>query len=497
MHVSPFGGKPVTGPADWQRRALFDTGHGGKPCAVTDVDGPRACTLGLGDDRTFSRDSLERSLLDVAVRAARRRDCENLDRVPVLGRHAGLSGLVRRGALIGDAWADAVPADFADLVDADAVAAWIAGRYPDGAYPGVVLGSPHGGAVHLAAALGVPWLPTGFTLNVHWPEGTAGDWEGALEAGVHFAEQLLAVNPNVTVRQVHDPVRRGVLAGSTITLHVRWRRLPPAYLELLGRRLAPDAGALVLRDTRTWPVLGLGSGYSFQVGSPRNGWHPREYTTSNPSFAALLRQLDDDPWTPLDPQLPRRFAELAGDVQMEAEIRDLLPESHRILYPSPGVLSACVADLYRDWLRRSGRGGDHCVVETERLLDPWLVLAAGLVPYWCESASVAAVDGAESWLAGSSWFAEVDVLPQPPGTVCDAHAGPAQWRSPSWFAGSTGMVDREAMRRYPMLPLPTGHATAVLRSRTPAEALPLPPLTMAAVVPALRHSGDQLGMLVA
>ncbi len=464
---------------------------------MTDVDGPRTTTtLRLGDDRTFSRDSLERCLLDVAVRAVRRHDCEGLDRVPVLGRHSGLSGLVRRGALIGDAWADAVPVDFADLVDADSVAAWIAGRYPAREYPGAILSSPHGGGVHLAAALGVPWLPSGFTLNVHWPQGSAGDWEGALEAGARFAEQVLAVNSGVTVRQVHDPVRRGVLAASTLTMHVRWRGLPPAYRELLGERLAPGASALVLRDTRTWPVLGMGSGYSFQVGSPQSGWRPRDYTLANPAFAALMRRLDEGPWTPPDPQAPRRFAELAGDVQMEAEVRDMLPGTHRVLYPSPEALSACVADVHRDWLRHTHRGGDHCVVETERLLDPWLVLTAGLVPYWCESASARAVDGAEGWLAGSERFAEVDVLPQPPGTVCDAHAGPAQWRAPAWFARGTGLVDREAMRRYPMLPMPTNHATTVLRSRMQASTPP-PELTMAAVVSSLRRSGDHLGVLVA
>ena len=463
---------------------------------MTDVDGPQASTVRLGDDRTFSRDSIERALLDVAVRAVRGDDCEGLDRVPVLGRHAGLSGLVRRGALIGDAWADAVPADSADLVDADAVAAWIAGRYPAEAYPGVIIGSPHGGGVHLASTLGVPWLPTGFTMNVHWAEGSAGDWEGALEVGAHFAEEVMAVNPGVTVRQVHDPVRRGLLCASTITLHVRWRGLPPAYRDLLGR-LGPGASALVLRDTRTWPVFGIGSGYSFQVGSPQSGWRPRDYTTANPAFAALLRRLDDGPWTPPNPQAPRRFAELAGDVQMEAEVRDLLPGTHRVLYPHPDALSACVADVHRDWLRRCGRPADRCVVETERLLDPWLVRTTGVVPYWCESASVPAVDGAEAWLAGSERFASVDVLPQPPGTVCDAYAGPAQWRSPSWFAGSCGLVDREALRRYPMLPLPTSHATAVLRARLPERVMPPPAPTMAEVVPALRRTGDQLGVLVA
>ena len=463
---------------------------------MTDVDGPRAGTVRLGDDRTFSRDSLERALLDVAVRAVERRDCDGLDRVPVLGRHAGLSGLVRRGALVGDAWADAVPADFGDLVDADAVAAWIAGRYPSEDYPGVVLGSAHGAGVHLAAALGVPWLPTGFTLNVHWPAGSAGDWEGALECGARFADEVLAVNPGVTVRQVHDPVRRGVLSASTLTLHVRWRGLPAAYRDLLADRLAPGASALVLRDTRTWPVLGVRPGYAFQVGSPQSGWRPQDYTAANPAFTALLRRLDDGPWRPPDLHAPRRFAELAGDTRLEADVRDVLPGARRVLYPSPEALSACVADVYRDWLRLTGRGGDHCVVESERLLDPWLVLSAGLVPYWCESAAARAVDGAECWIAGSERFALVDVLPQPPGSVCDAYATPGQWRSSSWFAGRSGLVDREAMRRYPMLPLATGHATTVLRCRPRLPVAP-PRLTMAEVVPALRRHGDQLGVLVA
>jgi hypothetical protein len=152
--------------------------------------------------------------------------------------------------------------------------------------------------------------------------------------------------------------------------------------------------------------------------------------------------------------------------------------------------------VYRAWLRGSGRTAEGCVVETERLLDPWQVLTAGLVPYWCESASARSVGGAESWLASSEPFAEVDVLPQPPGTVCDAHAGPPQWRVPAWFAERSGMVDREAMRRYPMLPLPTCHATEVLRCR-PRSATPPPSLTMDAVVRGLRHAGDQLGVLVA
>jgi hypothetical protein len=124
------------------------------------------------------------------------------------------------------------------------------------------------------------------------------------------------------------------------------------------------------------------------------------------------------------------------------------------------------------------------------------VITAGLVPYWCESASARALDGAESWLAGSERFAYVDVLPQPPGTVCGAHAGPPQWRASAWFAERSGLVDREAMRRYPMLPLPTSHAAAVLHRR-PRTGEPPAPLTAAEAVRGLRRAGEPLGVLVA
>src|SRR5215813_2118879 len=58
-------------------------------------------------------------------------------------------------------------------VDADAVAEWMVGQIPPGRYPGAVFGSAHGSAVHLALALGVPWLPASF--DVPTPEIVAGD----------------------------------------------------------------------------------------------------------------------------------------------------------------------------------------------------------------------------------------------------------------------------------------------------------------------------------
>jgi hypothetical protein len=461
---------------------------------VTALEQPSPHAIASGD-LAFGRDSVERALLDAAVRTVGGRNCADLDRMPLLGRHAAVPGPIRSGALVGEAWADAVAVDAGETVDADAVATWIAERYPAASYPAVVLGSPHGSAIHLAAALGAAWLPTAFPVNVRWPDGAAWDWDGALDYGMAVCDKILEADPSVTVRQVHDPVRSGSLCGATLTLYVRWRRLPEAYRAFLRHRLEPGGGVLLLRDARTWPVLSVHPRHTFQIGSPVSGWEPEEYSADQAAFRVLLRRLGGEAWVPPHPDLPRRYAELAGDVGLEAELRGATTNTHRVLYPDPHALSASVADLYLDWMRQNGRSGDHLVVETERLVDPWLVLTEGLVPYWCEASSSSAVAGAESWVAGSPPFDFMDVLPQPPGTDCAAFAIPAQWKAVAWFARRYGRVNRDAARRYPLLPLPTCHVAEVLASRATAPSAP-PRMRMAEALAGLRRAGEPLGVLV-
>jgi hypothetical protein len=201
---------------------------------------------------------------------------------------------------------------------------------------------------------------------------------------------------------------------------------------------------------------------------------------------------------------PTRYAESAGDPRCEPDLRKLAAEhghlTYRALYQQPQVLSACVADIYRDWLRCEFGSGDGCVVETGTLLDPRQVLAAGLVPYWCESASQQVVAGAEWWLAGSRTFATVSVLPQPPGVDCSVYAAPAQWRSLARFGRQLQEVDRLALSRYPLLPLPTSHTTGALRRSRPAD-VPTSPagprrMSMARAMAAFRQRGATSGMLV-
>lgn len=442
----------------------------------------------LPADRVICLDSVDRALIEASAPGW---DGDGRWRVPVLGRHAQLEPGLRRLVLANDACVAAVPLDDIAEIDAEAVAAWIVGRFPADDYPVAVLGSPHGAAVHLAAALGGAWLPTSFPVTLPWPDGSVGDAAGAADWGGILAREIMERNPSVTVRQVHDPVLRGPLCGATVTLRLRWRELPAAYADFLRR----CESSLLLRDMRTWPVMDGPSGFSFQVGSAANGLGHDDHRPGHPTFRRLLDAIGADGWSRPLRETPVRYAETAGDPALDPQLRELAAEigrpAYRVLYGTPEALSACVADLYRDHF---GPESD-LLIETGRLLDPAGVASRGLVPYWCESASRRAFAAAESWLAGSEPFDDITVLPEPPGTDCETHAGLAHWRSLAGFAAGRGRVDRTAAGRFPLLPMATEHAVRVVADAADPGQEPSP-LTVPQVIDALRTNAVVMGLLV-
>jgi hypothetical protein len=449
----------------------------------------RRCPAHLPADRVICLDSVDRALIEVSVPGW---DGDGRWRVPVLGRHAQLEPTLRRLVLANDSRAAAVPLEDVGDIDAEAVAAWIVDRFPDDHYPVAVLGSPHGGAVHLAAALAGAWLPTSFPVTLPWPDGEVGDVAGAADWGAVLACEIMERNPSVTVRQVHDPILRGPLCGATVTLRLRWRDLPAAYTEFLRDRCG---ASLLLRDMRTWPVMDGPPGFSFQLGRPANGLAHEDHRPDHPWFRQLLETAGAESWSAPARQSVVRYAETAGDPALDPQLRNVAAATgtaaHRVLYSTPDALSACVADLYRD---RLGPTAD-LLIETGRLLDPAGVAARGLVPYWCETSSLRTFAATEAWLAGSEPFDDITVLPEPPGTECEAHAGLLHWRSLACFASARGRIDRTAAGRFPLLPMAPEHVARVLAETADPEPEP-PPLPIAEVMDGLREVSVGMGLLI-
>lgn len=368
-------------------------------------------------------------------------------------------------------------------VDPEAVAEWMVGQYPKRVFPGAVIGSAHGAAAHLAAVLGVPWLPAAFEIAVDWPGGATDDPPAAAEYGVRQAGRILAADAGVCVRQVHDPVGRGATLtpelpplGATVPLFIRWQRLPSAYRQFLSANLAPGADILLIRDARTWPVVSaVGGRYSFQLGSRASGLPPTQ----------AAEEL---------PHEHQAYAEYGVESGFSDGLRTWAGRTgHRlrqVVFNCASALSGSVADVYRHWLREAGRSADRLAVECGRLLDPRQVLRAGLVPYWCENALETSVTGAEWWLAGSAPFTSVQVLAEPPGVALPAVASLRQWRAVAAFGTRLRVVDDTCARVYPYGPVPARHATDVLRPKRYGGRPPAP----LGVDDALRQLYDDSGV---
>lgn len=453
---------------------------------------------GQGAPACFDPRDLVRTLVEATSRALCGMDCDDLTATHRTGWF-GTSAKVDLDAADRAVHRYATSPERTDEIDAESVAQWIVHQYPGRSYPGVVVGSRHGAAVHLAAALGVPWLPAGFDIGVRWPDGSPADAAAAMSHGLAAALPVLDRNDRVLVRQVHDPVSAGAVAGREVRLHLRWQMLPEAYRSFLSENLAPGAFAILLRDVRGWPVLDGGGRYSFQIGSAVSGLDCDEYLGGPDLREIVVRTGSASPWRSPPGAFGRDCGEFGVEPGIDVDLRRWAfghgGRVYSVIYAGPEVFSAAVADVYREWLRRNGKTGNRLVVESGRLIDPRQVIRTGMVPYWCENATRAAVTGAELWVAASAPFTSVEVFPEPAGLEWSRLATKEQWSAPARFATRRGVVDPGMARAYPLRPIAPRSATEALRAH-PYD-LPEPaPLAVEAAIAGLRTHGSTSGLLV-
>jgi hypothetical protein len=372
-------------------------------------------------------------------------------------------------------------------VRADDVAAWMTGGYSGQQYPAVVVGSPHVGALHLAAALGAPWLPAGFRLSVRCSPAEARRPQPALRQGRAIASGLLTADPGIAVYQRCDPIGR---SAATLDFYVKWTAVPQRLQRFLSERLSPGGTVVLIRDCRGWPATQPDDGYRFQVGTVASG-------LSWPDYCRQLRRLsdesrddwvDDDGWAVPQPD--------GGDVDAEQGIHPgLLGDLRRwsgdngrrlriVAITDSAALSAAVADVYRSWLRGAGKTGNRLMIGCGTLLDPWHVIRSGLVPYWCPGPLHSDIDALEYWLAGSEPFRSIDLLVEPPGRVSPKVVPRDRLSALTRFAADRGVLDPTCRRNYPLGVVDARHVSRVLGEQ-PYDSPPPAPLSTAAAIEGL------------
>jgi hypothetical protein len=407
---------------------------------------------------------------------------------------SSLPSRARRGTFSGMGALQGIPLDQARRISADDMSEWVVRQYGPGPFPVVVVGSPGGGAVHLAAALRAPFLPQTLLVAVRDLQTHPDDPASAMEALAPTTRLVAQRNPDVSVYHMHDPAQDRPMVEGMAYLRLKRHRLGRAFERFLEERLAPGGTVLVIESTRTWRSRAVGERAYFQFGC-LGGVSEEEYHDSGPRIANYLAR-EGSPyrrWDPPEPDGRRPEAEWGFDPALLPDLEQVTARAgyhlRRLVMKEPQDLSPVVADLYRWRYRQRGMPGQRLLVESYVQWDPLWALRLGAVPFWCRFNMQPAYDELERYLRGAEAYDHISVNLfsqglRSPGVVPVSH-----WRRlvTSWAEVDADVigVDEDAY------PLDTGStlrfqpAFAALPARHPLPA----PLDLADVDHFLTASG--------
>jgi hypothetical protein len=278
------------------------------------------------------------------------------------------------------------PGSLGDL-DGERIARWFVSHYPKRRYPAVFVGASNGAALHLAAALGAPWLPQNSLVAVSHPPLDVDEPTAFLEWGRGPGRLLLAANPHLRLHHMADPAQDRPMLSEIAYFRLKRLRLGKAYERFLADRLAPG-GTIFLVDCRLrWPTTEVGERHVFQFGGV-GALTPEQYRQGGIEVAHFLGRQGSEKlsWDPPAADAEREEAEwgfveeLGADVERFAERRGF--RVRRVVFDDPQDLSPLQAELYRWWYGRLGRPADLLLAQTFNLVQPYWALRTSSVPFW-------------------------------------------------------------------------------------------------------------------
>jgi hypothetical protein len=338
---------------------------------------------------------------------------------------------------------EATPVGRIGEVSAERLSAWVASEYPPRQYPAAFVGSSNGALVHLACALGAPFLPQTFLIPVRRsgidPDDPAADMAWGREPG----RRLLDANPELQLHHMHDPNQDRLMIQRMTYFRVKRRALGHGYTSFLEERLRPGGTIFLVECERRWPVTTVGPRHYFQPGA-MGGLEPDAYLHGSPAVADYLarygsarRRWEPPPTDGEQPEAEWGFEPaLRDDVEALAERRGY--RLRRIVFTDPEDVSPLVADLHRWWYRRRGIESRRLVSDSFIVMEPYWTLRTASVPWWAKFGVEPSADRLERYLDESEPFDEIGLMLFSHGIRGAGFAPIERWRAVLRRAGRRG-----------------------------------------------------------
>lgn len=331
------------------------------------------------------------AMLRATARYLRGQDFPALGQPRIMGRLAGaidlLGNRAREWLYTWSGWLEAIPPDRLGRVDAEAIARWMVDFYPRRQYPAAMIGSSNGAAVHLCAALGIPWLPQTYLIPVEQDWARPDEPIKDMEAARGPAQALLDANPDLQLHHMHDANQDRLMIAHMTYFRVKRLRLGAAYEQFLTETLPEGATIFLLECQRTWPTTQLGERHFFQHGA-LGGATPEEYLHGSARVEDYLRRYHSPycRWESPEPDGEQPEAEWGFAPALRADVERFACQRgyrvQRIVFKEPEDFSPLVADLYRWWYAQRRLHPNRLLAASFILLEPYWTLRTGSAPYW-------------------------------------------------------------------------------------------------------------------
>src|SRR5690625_4730500 len=299
-------------------------------------------------------------------------------------------------------------------IDMEEVAEWAADEYPERQYPAVAVGSSNGALVHLYAAMGIPWLPQTLLVpvrqRVHPDDPTR-----AMERGMKPGRRLTEANPDLQLHHMHDANQDRLMVRALTYFRVKKRTLGPGYERFLRERLQPGGTILVIDCQRDWGTTRIGDRHVFQHGA-LGGATEEEFHHGGPRVAEYLERYDSPvrQWDGPQPDGRSPESEWGFEQAMGDDIERFAAEHgyrvQRLTFTEPEDVSPLVADLYRWWYERRRIPSNRLLVSSFALIEPYLALRTGSVPYWMKFNMEPSLHRLDDYLTRADPYDEVHLM---------------------------------------------------------------------------------------
>lgn len=331
-------------------------------------------------------------------------------------------------------WSEAVLPFLLGRVHAHRLADWVTAQYPERRYPAVMVGASNGAGLHLAAALGIPWLPQTLLVPVA-QSGHADDPSADLRAGRGPGRRLLDANPDLQLHHMHDPNQDRLMIRGMTYFRVKLRQLPDAYRRFVEERLEPGGTILVVDCGLRWPTTTVGDRHLFQHGA-FGGMDAEDYRAR---------------WGGPEPDGSAPEAEWGYETALDDDLVEL-GRSYRLRwlrFEAPGDLSPVVAELHRQWHARLDRPTYRLLAESFIAVEPYWAQRTASVPYWLPFSIARSFTELDEWLVRQQPFDEIRVTLFPHGVASHGVATPEDWRTVLGRATKLGTLLGVSEDRFP------------------------------------------------